>query len=233
MKVLAIIPVYNEEKTVFSVVKDIKNNFPQIDVIVVNDGSTDNTYDSAVSSGAVVLDLPFNLGIGGAMQTGYLFAWKNNYDIAIQVDGDGQHDCLYMEKLMEPLMNGQADMVIGSRYVAKSLYKASVCRRMGMVFFSSMVRILTGEKIKDTTSGFRAVNRKIIKLFALKYPSDYPEVNVLVKLHRYGLKIIEYPVEMKQRSYRKSSITPMRSAYYLFKVSLAMFMDVIRSTNIW
>ncbi len=229
MKILAIIPAYNEDKSIGDVVASIRENAPFTDILVVNDGSRDNTGKKARYAGALVVDLPFNLGIGGAVQTGYIYAWENGYDYAIQVDGDGQHDPRYISALLEPLERGDADMAIGSRYVGPSGYKASMMRKTGMVYFSWLVKVFTGRDIKDTTSGFRAVNKKVIAYFAKDYPLDYPEVDVLVKLHRKKFKVTEIPVEMKTRANGKSSITPSRSVYYMIKVSLSLFVEAIRS----
>jgi glycosyltransferase involved in cell wall biosynthesis len=231
LKILVIIPAYNEEKSIAAVIDSVKNNLPQSTVLVVNDGSKDNTSKNAGNSGALVIDLPFNLGIGGAMQTGYLYALQNKFDLAVQVDADGQHDPCYLRDLIIPVINGIADMCIGSRYVSKTSYKSSVYRRFGMMFFSNLIYILTGQRIKDTTSGFRAVNRKIIEYFAHHYPTDYPEVDVLVKLFRKKFKVVEVPVEMKERNAGRSSITPMRSVYYMIKVSLSLFIGAIRSAD--
>lgn len=231
LKVLVIIPAYNEEKSIGNVISKIKN-LDGIDVVVVDDGSKDETLKVSLEKGARVIELPFNLGIGGAMQTGYLFAKNNNYDIAIQVDADGQHDPTYIEKLIEPIKNGKADMVVGSRYVEKTAYKSSLSRRSGMIYFSFLVTMLTGQKIKDTTSGFRAVNKKIIEYFAQSYPTDYPEVDVLVRLNRKKFKICEVAVEMKDRQGGTSSITPLKSVYYMIKVSIAVLIDTLRSGGI-
>lgn len=231
MKILAIIPAYNEEKSIGNVIKQIKTAIPEIDTLVVNDGSSDNTTANALQEGAEVITLPFNLGIGGAMQTGYIYAKRNNYDIAIQVDGDGQHNAGYITELVEALAADKADMAIGSRYVSKSAYKSTLARRTGMVFFSGFVKLLTGKSIKDTTSGFRAVNRKIIDYFAFHYPTDYPEVDVLIKLHKNKYRVMEIPVEMNERKTGKSSITPLRSIYYMIKVSLSLLIGAIRSVD--
>lgn len=229
MKFLAIVPAFNEEKSIGMVVARIKLQIPKVDVVVINDGSIDSTSIRAVASGAVVIDLPFNLGIGGAMQTGYLYAKQNDYDIAVQVDGDGQHDPSYIGNLIEPVEKGLTDMAIGSRYITGTSYQSTLFRRMGMIFFSSLVKVLTGCKVKDTTSGFRAINRKIIDYFAERYPVDYPEVDVLIKLFRRKYRIVEVPVEMNQRHSGKSSITPIRSIYYIIKVSLSLLMGTLRS----
>lgn len=228
LKVLIIIPAYNEEKSIGDVIRKVRS-FDGLDVVVIDDGSKDATVKVALESGARVISLPFNLGIGGAMQTGYLFARNNGYDVAIQIDGDGQHDPSYIKALVEPIKHGKYDMVVGSRYVEKTSYKSSLSRRIGMVYFSWLVSLLTGHKVKDTTSGFRAVNRKIIEYFAVNYPTDYPEVDVLVRLNRKKIKICEIPVEMQERQGGSSSITPLKSVYYMIKVTLAVFVDTLRS----
>ncbi|MDP4180102.1 MAG: glycosyltransferase family 2 protein [Bacillota bacterium] len=228
-KILVIIPAYNEEKSISKVIKSLFDSGHKVDLVVVDDGSKDKTSIIAKESGAKVLKLPFNLGIGGAMQTGYLYAKKNNYDVAIQLDGDGQHDPLYLGDLITPLLDGRSDMIIGSRYVAKTEYQSNVSRRIGMIFFSTLVTLLTGNPIKDTTSGFRAVNRKIIDYFADNYPSDYPEVDVLIRLHKKKFKVMEVPVEMKERQGGTSSITPLKSIYYVIKVSIVLLINSIRT----
>jgi len=230
-RIIVIIPAYNEEKSIKEVIGKTKTSIPEADILVVNDGSRDQTSLKARAAGAFVIELPFNLGIGGAMQTGYLYAKQNNYDIAIQCDGDGQHDPAYIQKIIKPIIQDNADMVVGSRYLEKTLYKSKLMRRIGILFFSGAVSMIIGKKITDPTSGFRAVNRKIIEYFAWKYPSDYPEVDVLVRLNNYNFRIMEIPVEMKERQGGKSSITPLRSIYYMAKVSLALIVNSIRSSK--
>ncbi len=188
MKILIIIPAYNEETTIQKVIRSINLKMPEADILVVNDGSTDDTSKKASQAGAKVVDLPYNLGIGGAVQTGYIYAKENDYDIAVQVDADGQHDPSYIKDLIKHLIKNSADVAVGSRYISKTDYRSSICRRMGMVFFSFLVSLLTNQKFKDTTSGFRAVNKDVINCFANNYPDDYPEVDVLVKLKKKNLK---------------------------------------------
>lgn len=231
MKILVIIPALNEEKSIGTVIRNVKSSIPEADILVINDGSSDGTSPAASSAGADVVNLPFNLGIGGAMQTGYMLARRLNYDIAIQVDGDGQHNPAYIRSLIAPIEAGTADVVIGSRYIKETAYKSTVLRRAGMIFFSSLVKFLTGRSIKDTTSGFRAVNRKIIHYFADYYPSDYPEVDVLVKLFKLNARVVELPVEMSVRQGGKSSITPLRSIYYMIKVSLSLIIGAMRTRD--
>jgi len=231
MKIAAVIPAYNEEKTITSVISNVRRYIPESDILVVNDGSSDNTPLYAAAANAMIINLPFNLGIGGAMQTGYMFARDNNYDIAVQVDGDGQHNPSDIQKLVKPVIDNLTDMVIGSRYISRTSYKSTYLRRIGMVFFSALVAFLTGNRVRDTTSGFRVVNRDIINYFAKNYPIDYPEVDVLVKLHKKGFRIMEIPVEMNRRQCGRSSITPFRSVYYMIKVSISLLIGAIRPAD--
>ena len=228
-KILVVVPAYNEEGAVGNVIQDVKNHLPQADILVVNDGSNDLTSQKAKARGAIVLDLPFKLGIGGAMQAGYKYAYKKDYDIAIQVDGDGQHDPKEIPKLLRGLEEKQWDMAIGSRFVdGSTVYKATLMRRVGISFFSKVISVILRQKITDSTSGFRAANRKAIKLFASDYPQDYPEPEALVLLSRCGLKMGEVPVNMIQRYFGESSITMARSVYYVVKVLLAIFVGCFK-----
>lgn len=231
MKILTIIPAYNEEATIGNVIRRITLSIPQADILVVNDGSKDSTSKKSMEAGAKVIDLPFNLGIGGAMQTGYIYAKENGYDIAVQVDADGQHDPGFIKDLLEPILENSADVVVGSRYINKTEYKSPVFRRMGMIFFSFLVSTLANQKFKDTTSGFRAVNKNVIDFFSNCYPVDYPEVDVLVRLKKNNFKIIELPVKMLERQGGKSSITTLRSMYYMIKVSLSLIIGTLRSSE--
>ncbi|OPX93192.1 MAG: Undecaprenyl-phosphate mannosyltransferase [Syntrophorhabdus sp. PtaB.Bin006] len=227
-KCLVIIPAFNEEGSIEQVVENVRNHLPQSDIVVINDGSKDRTSEKALSCGAKVLDLPFNLGIGGAMQTGYKYAHMKGYDVAIQVDGDGQHDPKEIEKLVNALEEQNLDMVIGSRFVERSEYRVSKARRIGIVILSRVISMIVGYEVTDPTSGFRAVNRKVIELFSSNYPQDYPEPEAIVFLHRYGLSIGEVPVGMSARSTGESSITWSRSIYYMVKVLLAIFVDCFK-----
>jgi glycosyltransferase involved in cell wall biosynthesis len=228
-KILIIIPAFNEEGSVGKVVEEVKRHLPRVDVLVVNDGSIDLTSDRAKIAGATVLELPFNLGIGGAMQVGYKYAYEKGYDIAIQVDGDGQHDPKEISNLLQTLEAKQVDMVIGSRFVDGSTeYKSSVMRRVGIAFFSKVISTIVGQKITDPTSGFRAANRKVIRLFASSYPQDYPEPEALIFLSKGGLKVAEVSVKMSQRYAGESSITKIRSVYFVVKVLLAIFVDCFK-----
>jgi glycosyltransferase involved in cell wall biosynthesis len=227
-KVLVIIPAYNEEGSVGKVVEDVYTHLPQAKVLVVNDGSTDLTSEIAKSKGAIVLNLPFNLGIGGAMQTGYQYAYKEGYDVAIQVDGDGQHDPKEIGKLLKGLAEKKMDIAIGSRFIGDLGYKSSLMRRVGISIFSKVISMIVGQRITDPTSGFRAASRKAIQIFASEYPQDYPEPEALVLLHQCQLKIGEVPVGMSERYSGESSITKIRSIYYMVKVLLAIFVDCFK-----
>ncbi len=227
-KILVIIPAFNEEGSIGKVVEGVKSYFPQIDALVVNDGSGDLTSEIAQSKGAIVLDLPFNLGIGGAMQAGYKYAYEKGYDIAIQVDGDGQHDPREIPKLLHVLEEGDIDVAMGSRFVGDSQYKASVMRRLGSLILSRAISMVVGQKLTDPTSGFRAANRRAIQLFSVNYPQDYPEPEAMVLLHQCGLKMKEIPVKINQRFSGESSITKIRSVYYMVKVLLAIFVDCFK-----
>lgn len=230
-KILIIIPAYNEEKAIGQVISDVYRHLPQATVLVVNDGSRDNTGIAAFQSGARVIDLPHNLGIGGAVQTGYRFAAKNGFDIAVQLDGDGQHPAAELPKLIEPILKKRTNFVIGSRYVQETSYQSTAMRRMGMIVFAKVVSAITKQRFTDTTSGFRAADRGVIKYFSSYYPIDYPEVEAIVLLKKAGFNISEISVEMRERQGGTSSITPLKSIYYLVKVLLALFINVLRSSK--
>jgi len=227
-KILVIIPAYNEEGSVGKVAEEVYTHLSQAEVLVVNDGSTDLTSEIAKSKGAIVLDLPFNLGIGGAMQAGYQYAKEKGYDIAIQVDADGQHDPKEIGKLLKALEEKKIDMAIGSRFIGDSEYKSSIMRRIGIAIFSGVISMIVRQKITDPTSGFRASNRKAIQLFASDYPQDYPEPEVVILLHQCHLKMGEVPVGMSERYSGESSITKIKSIYYMIKVLLAIFVDCFK-----
>lgn len=225
---LVIIPAYNEEASIAHVIRSIRQHAPDADIVVVNDGSRDRTAEVAEQAGATVLNLPFNVGIGGGMQTGYLYAHKKGYQYAVQIDADGQHDPADLPRLLRHAKNGDGDMILGSRYVERTAYKSSFMRRIGMIFFSGLVTVFAGQAVKDTTSGYRVVNKRLIDLFSSYYPVDYPEVEAIVYLKRQGYTLLEVPTEMRERQAGTSSITPLKSAYYMIKVALALFMNVLR-----
>lgn len=228
MNILIIIPAFNEEETLQGIILGIRKSMPQDHILVVNDGSTDSTGETARKEGVIVLEHPYNMGIGATMQTGFLFAFRNGYDIAVQIDGDGQHDPNYLQALMSPLLKGEAQLVIGSRYLEGQGFKSSIPRRVGILFFSFLYYILTGEKVTDPTSGFRAFDKKAIDFFSKEYPSDYPEVESLILLHRKGFIFKEVPVVMKERQGGVSSINLLRSIYYMIKVTLSMVIGILK-----
>lgn len=228
-RVLVIIPAYNESGTILPVVQDIRAAAPDCDILVVDDGSADDTACIVEGlDGVLLIRLPFNLGIGGCMQTGYKYAFRNEYDIAVQCDADGQHPADRIPDLVARIVDGTADAVIGSRYVADSDYVPAFGRRLGKSLLSRWINFCVGGGITDTTSGFRAFNRKAIALAAQEYPEDYPEPEMLVILHKHGLKAVEIPVTMRPRQGGTTSISPHHAAYYMIKVCLAVFVDVFR-----
>ncbi len=227
MKTLIIIPAYNEEKCIKKVVDNVMEVNNNVDVLVVNDGSKDDTLIEAKKTKAKVLNLPFNLGIGGAVQAGYLYAYKNNYDVAIQLDGDGQHNPKYIEEMVNIIKENKAEMVIGSRFIEETGYNQTFARMFGIRIIRVIMKIFTGKKIFDPTSGYRAVNKRIIKKFSENYPYDYPEPDTNMRLLKEKVQIMEIPVEMHNRETGKSSITPLKSIYYMIKVTLAMLICVI------
>ena len=229
MKVLAIIPAFNEAGAVGDVIREIQRQHPEVDIAVIDDGSRDATAKVAREAGAIVLQLPFNLGIGGAVQTGYQYAWDNGYGIAIQVDADGQHPPSEMGKVIGPVQRGEADMVIGTRFREEGGFKSSAIRRIGIAMFARLVSLIIRERVTDTTSGFRAVNRKGIALFESDYPQDYPEVETQALAHRHGLRLLEVPVTMVERQAGESSIKLWGSFLYVVKVTLALLIGIFRA----
>jgi glycosyltransferase involved in cell wall biosynthesis len=229
LRKLAIVPAYNEEGMVGRVVRDIRRHAPGFDVVVVDDGSLDRTAAVAEKEGAVVLRQPFNLGIGGAMQAGYKYAAHRNYDVAVQVDGDGQHKPEYLPAMVEALSTGdEADLVYGSRFLGDPGYKVPFMRKLGNRIFGVTLSVICRQKITDPTSGFRMVNRNGIELFARDYPHDYPEVEAILMLHAHRLKIHEVHVSMNARGFGESSIDYLSAGYYMVKVMLAIFIGLLR-----
>jgi hypothetical protein len=230
MKVLLIIPAYNEEENILNTCNKIKEFSDEVDFIVINDGSKDSTLKILQENNIKHINLIHNLGIGGAVQTGYKYAYENNYDIAIQFDGDGQHDVNFIPNICEPIINGQANMVIGTRYLDKtsSEFQSTFMRRFGSNIISFFIKKCTKKKITDPTSGFRAVNKKIIEEFAKEYPTEYPEPESTVCMLCKGYKIIEVPVSMNERQGGTSSIRFWKSADYMIKVCLAIIIDSIK-----
>lgn len=228
LKKLIIIPAYNEAKNIEKVIKDITEYAKDFDYIIINDCSTDNTKEVCLKNNFRFLNLPINLGIGGAMQTGYKFAQEYHYDIAVQFDGDGQHDARFLNKMFENLQQNSLDMIIGSRFISKEGFQSSFLRRMGIQFFGSLFKFLYHQEITDATSGLRMVNRKVIDDFCRYYPKDYPEPETISSCLRKKYKVSEISVEMKEREYGESSINFRKSIYYMGKVTLAIFIDKMK-----
>lgn len=228
MRKLIIIPAYNESENIVKTIEAIKKSAREFDYVIINDCSTDKTRDICEANHFNIINLPINLGIGGAVQTGYRYAYEEGYDVAVQVDGDGQHDPCFLNKMAEYLEKSGSDMVIGSRFINKEGFQSSGTRRIGIKYFTILIKILTGKKITDPTSGLRMVNRGIMKIFAYDYPKDYPEPESVVTVLRRGKKVEEIPVIMKAREGGVSSISPKKSVYYMLKVSLAILIECIR-----
>lgn len=229
VKPLVIMPAYNEANNIAGVINELKSMELPLDILVVDDGSTDNTAEIVSGLGVHVIRLPFNLGIGGAVQTGFRFAVQNNYNIAIQLDSDGQHIPQEIPKLLKPILGERVDMCIGSRYLQQNGYQTPLPRKIGMVVFSIINSLLVGKRITDNTSGFRAFNRRAIEFLAENYPIDYPEPETIVILGRNGFLIQECAVNMRKRKSGESSITTLLSIYYMFKVLLSIMVDPFKT----
>jgi hypothetical protein len=226
---IAIVPARNEEGAIGGVVREIRAFDPGLEVVVIDDGSTDRTAAVAAAAGAHVVRLPFNLGIGGAVQTGFRYALDRGFDLAVRLDGDGQHDAGQLPAVIEPILAGEADIVVGSRFAARDgHYRGPLARRLGIRLFAGIVSLLVRQRVTDTTSGFQALNRRGIALFAADYPHDYPEVEATVMVHKHRLRLLEVPVSMRERAAGVSSINAARSIYYMVKVLLAIFVALFR-----
>lgn len=229
---LAIIPALNEEASIAGVIADLRSQVPELDLLVIDDGSVDDTAAVATAAGAAVVSLPYNLGIGGAVQTGYRYALAHGYDTAIQVDGDGQHDASHVRTLHRYLAeHPEVDMVVGSRFLeeADDAFRSSAIRRVGIRMFGAMLSLLVRQRVTDPTSGFRLAGKRGIALFAQDYPNDYPEVEAVLMMSAHQLRTAEIPVVMRERQGGASSITLTKSVYYVFKVSLALFVGFLRA----
>jgi glycosyltransferase involved in cell wall biosynthesis len=228
-RLVAIVPAWNESGAIGGVVDEIRAFDARIDVVVVDDASTDDTASVARARGATVLGLPFNVGIGGAVQTGFRYARDEGYEVAVRLDGDGQHDASELGKLLGPIHAGDADFVVGSRFVDPGgTYRPPFARRVGIGVFARLVSLLGGQHVTDTTSGFAALNRAGIELFAVEYPHDYPEVEGTLVALRSGLRLTQVQVDMRERQAGTSSITFVRSLYYIVKVMLALLVASLR-----
>lgn len=222
MKKLVIIPAFNEEGNLEKTIKDIKDNAPDFDYVIINDCSTDKTLEMCMRHGFSYLNLPVNLGIGGAVQTGYRYAYYHGYDIAVQFDGDGQHSASHLEDMVTTLIDTESDMVIGSRFIEKEGFQSSGLRRIGIKYFTGLIKLLTGKKITDPTSGMRMINKKLLEKFTDEYPKDYPEPESVVTILAEKYKVTEIPVVMNEREEGVSSISLKNSVYYMIKVSFAI-----------
>jgi glycosyltransferase involved in cell wall biosynthesis len=230
-RAIAIVPAFNEEGAIARVIAELRAYDATLEIVVIDDGSVDRTAGVARDAGARVLRLPFNLGIGGAVQTGFRYAQENGFELAVRVDGDGQHDAAQLDAVIGPVLRGEADIVVGSRYLsATGGYRSSAPRRVGIRLLGRIVSLLTGQRITDPTSGFQALDRKAISLFAADYPHDYPEVEALVLLLRHRLRLREVPIEMRPRSGGRSSISTLSAGYYMVKVLLALLVGSFRRT---
>ncbi len=224
MKILVIVPAFNESENIEKVIHRLTDCDADVDYLVVNDCSTDQTEEILARIGANYITLPVNLGIGGAVQAGYMYAAENGYDIAIQIDGDGQHDPAYISKLIQPILDGRADMTVGSRFIDKEGFQSSAMRRAGINFLSFLIRLMCGQKVYDVTSGFRATNARLTCLYSTDYAQDYPEPEAIVTGVMHGAKIEEVPVIMHEREGGVSSIRKFKSIYYMVKVSVSIIM---------
>ena len=234
MRKLIIIPAFNEEGSILNTIEHTKESCPDYDIIVINDASTDTTKNILCESGVNYINLPINLGIGGAVQTGYKYAKENGYDIAVQVDADGQHDAAFLESMVSKMIETDADMVIGSRFIENQGFQSSAARRFGINFLSWLIKVLTGTRVTDPTSGLRLIGKGGIELFAQDYPADYPEPETAAALISRGYKVVEMPVIMNDRQAGESSINFTKSVYYMVKVTLAILVEVSRGIGlIW
>ena len=221
-KTLIIIPAYNEAESISRVVKTIESIAPQYEYVIINDCSTDTTEKICKEGGYNYINLPVNLGIGGAVQCGYQYALANDYDIVVQFDGDGQHGAEYINELVKPIENGEADMVVGSRFINKEGFQSSFMRRLGILIIKWVIWLCCGAKVTDTTSGFRAVCKPLISHFAKEYANDYPEPEAIVSAVLNGYRVKEVPVKMNERAGGESSINTVRAVYYMIKVPIAL-----------
>lgn len=232
-KILIITPAFNETGSIQKLVEEIRSAVPQADLLVVNDGSGDDTEEKAREAGALVASLPYNLGIGGAVQTGYQIAAEGNYDVAVQIDGDGQHDPVHTAQLIQPVLEGTLDLCIGSRFMdnTSGTFRSTWARRFGIRFFCRLLGLLTGLHLTDPTSGFRAAGKKLIRSFADYYPVDFPEPEAVKIAQRQGARIGEIPVRMRERQGGRSSIRYFATLYYMAKVTLAILIDTLKKNR--
>ncbi len=230
---IVIIPAYNEEENIAGVVNGIKNVIPDADILVVNDGGYDRTEDIVIKLGGQIISLPYNMGYGAALQTGFKYALRKGYEYAVQMDADGQHDPRDIPRLLSTVKNSDADVVIGSRFLNGTAYRIPIIRRLGMLVFSFLASLLTGQKITDPTSGYQALNRKGLKFYASDYyPVDFPDADVIIMLHRAGLHVREIPVTMHSNRSGRSMHSGLKPLYYIFKMFLSIFVTMLRKDNV-
>lgn len=228
-KIMVLIPTFNEELRIEKVLDDIKKAAGNADILLINDGSTDHTKSIAKRSGVKVISLPFNLGYGAALQTGYIYAKQKGYDYVVQIDGDGQHDPAYIKDFLNTLRNEDVDVVIGSRFLKKNGYRISWTRKTGMVIFGTIASVIMGQRISDPTSGFQALKKNVVSFFTRDlYPPDYPDTDMLILLHRAGFRLKEIPVKMYNADYKKSMHRGHKIIYYIFKMSLSIVVTLMR-----
>lgn len=232
-KILIIIPAFNESGSIGRLIREVQQSNPRVDLVVIDDGSQDTTGEEAKKAGALVATLPHNLGIGGAVQTGYQIALEHGYDVAVQLDGDGQHDPAYINTLIRPILDGKWDFCIGSRFLDPEFtsYRSTWLRRFGIRFFCRLLGSLTGLQLTDPTSGFRAVGKKLIRSFAFYYPIDFPEPEAIKIAEREGSRVGEVPVRMRSRQEGQSSIRYIATFYYMVKVTLAILIDLLKKNH--
>jgi glycosyltransferase involved in cell wall biosynthesis len=228
-KILIIVPAYNEQGNILKVIRDIRESIADSDILVINDCSRDSTSSIAKAAGVKVVDLPYNLGIGGAVQTGFKYAYAKGYEYAVQIDGDGQHSPNQVDKLLNEMIRTNSDMVIGSRFLDIQSFRTTRTRRFGIKVFEVLFRLLIHTKVTDSTSGFRLYNKKSIALLSKHYPDDYPEPDAIILLKKHGLRFCEIGVEMRHREHGASSITLIKSPYYMVKVILSIFFSYVRT----
>ena len=228
-RILVVIPALNEEEQIAAVVQHVKEQVPEAQILVVNDGSSDRTEQSALASGAKVLSHPFNMGYGVALQTGYKYAREYGFDYVLQMDGDGQHDPQYLRVLLMEVKEGKVDVVIGSRFLREGGYHVPILRRMGMLLFGFIASRVSGQKITDPTSGYQALSRRVIEFYTRDaFPGDYPDADVLVMLHRAGLRVQEVPVAMRPNSNGRSMHKGLKPLYYIYKMLLSITLNLMR-----
>jgi len=233
MKILILIPAYNEGARIGEVVREVREMYPEYGVVVVNDGSKDDTARVAREAGAEVLSHPFNMGYGVAIQTGYKYAFAKGYDYLVQIDGDGQHDPAYISAVLRSVISGETDFALGSRFLGAESYEPSLARRVGMTFFRWLVSTLIGTRITDSTSGYQAFNRKVIRYFTTEvFPCDYPDADMLLTLHRAGFSIREVPVKMHANAAGKSMHSGLKPLYYIFKMLLSIVVTLLRKRQV-